>query len=133
MRTGNANDYRTTRKRRGLAVLNSPLHSIWQKLAEERTRLLRRIAAETQPPEQEEEVVSEAMDRAYRIASRELQSALLVQARHRLEQVDAALKRLDEGSYGICVACGLAISPERLKILPEATTCINCQRQHERM
>lgn len=48
-----------------------------------------------------------------------------------LQQVRAALRRMDEGKYGICVACGADISKERLHALPYATLCINCAEKQE--
>ncbi len=44
-----------------------------------------------------------------------------------LEQIDAALVRLDAGTYGICSDCGKPINPERMEALPYATLCIDCQ------
>ena len=49
----------------------------------------------------------------------------------RAEQIQAAQQRQAEGQYGICVSCGREISPERLQARPEATLCIDCQRQRE--
>lgn len=43
-----------------------------------------------------------------------------------LRQIDAALKRLAEGSYGICVKCGNDISGERLEALPATPLCKTC-------
>lgn len=51
---------------------------------------------------------------------------------HRLTQVQAALKRLDEGKYGICARCGNGINPERLKAIPYTTFCVSCQERFER-
>ena len=45
----------------------------------------------------------------------------------RLEQVEAAIARLDEGTYGRCTRCGGAIAAERLEALPWAALCIACQ------
>jgi len=45
-----------------------------------------------------------------------------------LAQVDAALARLDEGTYGACANCGRPIAPERLEAIPWAALCIDCQR-----
>lgn len=45
---------------------------------------------------------------------------------HALAQIVAALHRLDEGCYGACVECGIAIEPARLSALPEAATCFDC-------
>lgn len=41
-------------------------------------------------------------------------------------EVDAALARVDAGTYGICVVCGESIAPARLEARPFATTCIVC-------
>ena len=45
-----------------------------------------------------------------------------------LAAVDAALARLDDGTFGTCVRCGRRIAPERLEALPWAAHCIDCQR-----
>jgi DnaK suppressor protein len=45
-----------------------------------------------------------------------------------LAAVDAALARLDAGTYGRCATCGKPIAPERLEALPWAALCIDCQR-----
>ena len=45
-----------------------------------------------------------------------------------LAQVDAALGRLDAGTYGVCARCGRPIAPERLEAIPWAAHCIDCQR-----
>lgn len=54
--------------------------------------------------------------------------ALREHTRTALAAVDAALARLDAGTYGSCTACGQAITPERLHALPSAALCIDCQR-----
>jgi DnaK suppressor protein len=56
-------------------------------------------------------------------------SALLATARQRLADVEAALARRDEGSYGVCESCGRPIAPERLAARPSARTCIDCARK----
>jgi len=45
-----------------------------------------------------------------------------------LELVDAALGRLDAGTFGTCLRCGNAIAPARLEALPWAAYCITCQK-----
>jgi RNA polymerase-binding protein DksA len=45
-----------------------------------------------------------------------------------LAEVEAALQRLDDGTYGTCVECGHPIASERLEALPWASHCIGCQR-----
>lgn len=49
-----------------------------------------------------------------------------------ITEVVAALKRLDEGTYGECVHCGERIGKARLEVLPEAAACIACASTFER-
>lgn len=48
---------------------------------------------------------------------------------HLLEEINAALKRIEEGRYGKCESCGVDISPERLEAIPYARRCITCQQK----
>jgi DnaK suppressor protein len=50
----------------------------------------------------------------------------------RITQVERALERLDEGSYGWCERCGNQIPVERLAAFPSATLCITCKQLEER-
>lgn len=52
--------------------------------------------------------------------------------RDMLERIAEALRKIDDGTYGICDRCGAPISPERLKAIPYATLCIECQEIMER-
>lgn len=49
-----------------------------------------------------------------------------------LQAIDAALTRMDDGTYGSCVGCGQPIGTERLEALPWTTQCIECKRKEER-
>jgi len=53
-------------------------------------------------------------------------TALLAQAREHLAAIEAALRRLADGSYGVCERCGRPIGAARLAARPAATTCIAC-------
>lgn len=50
----------------------------------------------------------------------------------RLRQVDHALSRIEDGTYGTCENCGKRIPAARLDALPEATLCIDCKAETER-
>ncbi len=43
-----------------------------------------------------------------------------------IQQIREALRRIEQGGYGVCVKCGEPIDPKRLKALPTATRCIAC-------
>ena len=63
---------------------------------------------------------------------RELDYTLEENAEHVLGDIDAALKRIESGTYGTCTKCGHPIPQERLEARPWATLCIGCQRERER-
>ncbi len=44
----------------------------------------------------------------------------------RLEQIDRALERVDDGTYGLCVRCEEEIAPPRLEVKPETPVCVEC-------
>ncbi len=46
--------------------------------------------------------------------------------RRELDDIEAALRRIDEGSYGRCEACGGAMGLQRLRAIPEARFCLSC-------
>ena len=56
-------------------------------------------------------------------------AALLEQAREQIAAIDAALGRLAEGRYGVCVRCGQPIGEDRLAARPAALTCVRCAAQ----
>lgn len=58
--------------------------------------------------------------------------SLAAGARQALSDIETALRRMDEGGYGDCASCGVAIPPERLEIIPQAGLCVSCQRDQEK-
>jgi len=70
-------------------------------------------------------------DTATETYDRELDYSLEENSEHVLTEIDAALKRIDDGTYGQCTNCGTQIPEERLEARPYATLCIECQRQRE--
>lgn len=63
---------------------------------------------------------------------REMASTLEENSTHVLSEIDAALARIEEGTYGVCGRCGNPIGEERIEALPWATLCIECKRKQER-
>ena len=49
-----------------------------------------------------------------------------------LQQIDTALRRMDEGTYGECSTCGIDIELARLEAQPTALRCLECQSQYEK-
>ncbi len=59
-------------------------------------------------------------------------AVLATDARRRLDEIDAAAARLDDGTYGRCERCGRAIPVARLAARPTARLCVDCQAAVER-
>jgi RNA polymerase-binding transcription factor DksA len=111
------------------------------RLTEERERLQRVRAgfdAERLHDESEDESTSElshlaqhSADVASETFEREKDFSILEQVEAELADVDRALRRLDEGTYGKCEACGHPISDDRLEAMPAARFCISHQAEAE--
>jgi RNA polymerase-binding protein DksA len=71
-------------------------------------------------------------DTATETYDRELDYTLEENSEHVLAEIEAALERVEEGTYGICANCGKPIAVDRLEALPWATLCIDCRRDRER-
>jgi DnaK suppressor protein len=70
-------------------------------------------------------------DIASETVERETEGAVLTTLRNRAKEIDAALKRLDAGTYGTCEKCGRPIGEERLEASPTARFCIEHQQEKE--
>lgn len=80
----------------------------------------------------EEPVVGDAVDEALDSDYGVVNSQLAQTESRELTAIEEALQRIRQGDYGYCETCERAIPLARLQALPYATTCVHCQRQHER-
>ncbi len=62
---------------------------------------------------------------------RDVDFALMQMKSETLAKIDEALRRLEQGSYGVCTECGRDIPPARLQALPFAERCRECQERQE--
>ncbi|MBE0614900.1 MAG: TraR/DksA family transcriptional regulator [Burkholderiales bacterium] len=65
-------------------------------------------------------------------AAAEMEVAMVIRESQELQEVEAALARIDDGSYGDCSDCGEEIGAARLKANPAARRCLSCQEKYER-
>ena len=72
------------------------------------------------------------VDRANAAYNRELMFSLSDSERQMLLQIEDALSRIKEGTYGRCSNCGNPIAPQRLEAVPWARFCIDCQEKAEK-
>jgi RNA polymerase-binding protein DksA len=103
-------------------ALRSRRDALWREVRSEEERLA--AIAEDRESELEERAQEET---ATRILDR-----LDERGKREIEAIDAALRRMEKGSYGRCERCGKAISIARLRALPEAALCTDCTASAER-
>jgi RNA polymerase-binding transcription factor len=109
------------------------LSKMREQLVEMKTKLLSEIDSELRA--EREANKDEGMD-TYDLASeerdREINFILSDRERVKIKQIDDALDRLDQGTYGVCESCGLEIAEERLQAMPFTRLCRDCQQEQEK-
>lgn len=111
--------------------MNEKESAFFRKLLNQRMQELRSEAGKTVEDMDEDENFPDPADRASMESNRN--SVLRIRDRERklIFKIQDALKRLDEGVYGVCEECGEAIGIERLKARPVTTLCIECKSSQE--
>jgi len=126
---------------RGKPLSRREVSELRKMLDQERDRLMAELEAmEEHAPEVEEQVGmdigggydEDLADVASSTFEREKSVALETSVQHTLTQVEEALQRIDDGTYGRCLRCGNPIDFARLKVLPYATLCIRCKELEEK-
>jgi DnaK suppressor protein len=103
-----------------------------QLLLEERDKIKQDILGRTElPPTFDDGSVLDSADQSVREHSMDLEGSLMTMKSDRLEQINAALQRIERGDYGICVKCGKEIDSRRLDAEPTAMTCMDCLTEKE--
>ena len=109
------------------------LDALRRRLEEERARLQAEVAVVTARPGEFRPTIesyygNHLADAGTETFEEEKALALEAHLMGLLGKVEEALRRFDEGTYGICQECGQPIPPERLEALPYATTCLKCRQ-----
>lgn len=126
---------------KGKPLSRRELTELRQVLEQERQRLMAELEAmEEHTPEVEEQAGmdigggydEDMADVASTTFEREKSVALESSVQNVLGQVEEALQRIEDGTYGRCLRCGNFIDYARLKVLPHATLCIRCKELEEK-
>jgi DnaK suppressor protein len=109
------------------------LKAFKEKLVHQRETILRGIPPkmEASPPTGEPEG-GDVCDIASSDRETELRLRLSEREREKLREIEEALERVDDGSFGICDKCGEKIPLGRLKAMPFTTVCVKCKSEEER-
>ncbi|MFB0526828.1 MAG: TraR/DksA family transcriptional regulator [bacterium] len=76
--------------------------------------------------------VGDSIDQAADSSARELLFELNHGERQRLEDIESALRKIEQGRFGVCEMCGDMITKKRLKAVPYARFCIKCKARMEK-
>ena len=111
----------------------SELERFRQLLLTKRTELLDRVRSARSNDDNENDAEAPDLgDRALNTMSRDLLFQLSTGERDVVRRIDAALDRLEKGTFGKCVHCGNDVEPRRLQAVPWARHCIECQELQDR-
>jgi DnaK suppressor protein len=107
-----------------------------ERLLQERTQLLQRIAEQRGGCVSRADMAADHFDNSFQSRAqirteRQTEFAINEHETAELGDIDAALERIDAGTYGQCTDCGVAIAPARLEAYPTAKRCIVCQTRKE--
>jgi DnaK suppressor protein len=91
--------------------------------------IARRSKVTTEPGTQD---IGDILDSVSEERTRELDMILTDREKRKLLQIDDALDRIEDETYGQCEECGTKIPRARLKVLPFAKFCVECQEKNER-
>ena len=97
-------------------------HQLEQRLAALRVRLASLRSDAIQPHS------DDSSERAQERENDEVVDAIGNETTISIRAIQAALERIENGTYGTCDGCGEAIGEARLKAMPEAASCLNCAR-----
>ena len=86
----------------------------------------------TQAIENRHSFPSHLADMAMEEADRESDYLLVAGQGREVNEIEEALRRIDEGIYGTCESCGEKIDPRRLEVIPSARFCLGCKEVQER-
>jgi len=111
----------------GFNLLRSHLESERKRLIEE----LEHLKSSIRPADERREGSPFGKREEEATESFELEKRLTLEKRIRdqLAEVEHALHKFEEGTYGLCDNCGQPIDPARLEALPQANLCLNCKAQ----
>jgi len=110
--------------------------SLHRMLMAKRQEVMREIEADigqslTEDQQRRLESARDIGDQALMDLERELGISLLEMRNRKRQLLDEAIRRLAEGTYGLCAECGVEISEKRLAAVPFAKLCVECQSKEE--
>jgi DnaK suppressor protein len=124
----------TTKSTKAAAGKSSRYNELKTMLEERRRELLSEVQGKIRDARAESSKERDVLDQGESSEvdiQEDIEFALIQMKSETLNKIDAALRRLDEGTYGDCFECGDEISEARLRALPFAVRCKDCEEERE--
>lgn len=113
-------------------IKKAKLQEIRDMLLERRKALVEGVLEEySEVVNRSRTMIGDSTDIAQDLSEESVSLGILANEEEELDQIEAALNRIDEGTYGMCEKCGEPIPVKRLSFLPYATKCVKCKSMEE--
>ncbi len=107
-----------------MAIKNMDQNKLKKQLLDAKAELEKRVStihAHARKP-----LEANSAEQAAQLGNVEVVSALETEAVEELASIEAAMQRIENGNYGVCVSCGENISEQRLAVRPASLECVDC-------
>ncbi len=109
------------------------IKKIYEELKDKKVEILNRLLkGQTDYYDNLKNEGGDLADEASESIERELIYDLSITEKNEVDEIDTALKKIEDKSYGVCESCEKEIPIERMKVKPYAKNCTKCQELHER-
>ncbi len=113
-------------------AINNERHAVLRRMLEERrTEIHEKLRAIREEVPSYQDEVRDTEEQSVTDFAQEMEFALMEMKAQTLIRIDEALLRVDQGTYGVCDECEQDIAEARLKAVPFALLCIDCQSREE--
>lgn len=117
-------------------IVKDKLEFYKELLLKERENLLKELMENNETAKQllenDQNNVNDSVDEANSVVTQNLLNIMETKQKQTLFAIEAALKRIEENSFGFCISCGSEISEQRLSVIPWATKCLECKQKEEK-
>lgn len=120
-------------KKTKIATTQIDIKSIKKALIEKKNEILEGIKMQSEYENINEKDIGDEIDDVVQTVEKELKFDISATEKGILNEIEIALKKIDNGTYGKCELCKKPIEPKRLKAIPYSRYCIECQKKHYNM
>lgn len=106
------------------------IKSIKKLLLEKKSEIIEKMKIQSEYENINERDIGDEIDDVVQTVEKELKFDISATEKNILNEIELALKKIEEGRYGICELCKKPIEPKRLMAIPYSRYCIECQKKH---